>query len=219
MTLGLDRDVVIALSYAPSGARLRLTTLWRLDGAISAAMRGRDPMIGRIKLAWWRDALEALDVGPAPHEPTLQAVSEHLIPAGVSGAWLAVLASGWDRLIDPDLTDDLLARYAAERGGTLFAAAKKLLAASMPVDVMAAGEAWALVDLARHSRGESEADRALAFARARLGTAERWPAKLRPLAMLRLLAIRDSHAQPGSLELSGAPARMLRLLRYRLAGR
>ena len=46
---------------------------------------GREPLISRIKLAWWRDALEALDGGPAPSEPVLQAVAAELRANDITG--------------------------------------------------------------------------------------------------------------------------------------
>jgi phytoene synthase len=81
----------------------------------------------------------------------------------------------------------------------------------------AAGEAWALVDLARHCATPEDSDVALAAARERR-LPRRWPARLRPLGMLAMLAARDSEPARAPWEARGAPARMLRMLRHRLSG-
>ena len=83
MTPDLDPDRRLALAYVPAAARPAVEALWRLDvtlGAVLAA--GREPMIGRIRLAWWREALEKLDREAPPAEPLLQALAERVVPAG-----------------------------------------------------------------------------------------------------------------------------------------
>ena len=48
-----------------------------------------EPMLGAIRLAWWRERLEELDDGaPPPPEPRLQAVAYELLPRGVRGSEL-----------------------------------------------------------------------------------------------------------------------------------
>src|SRR5687768_12527122 len=113
--MDLDPDRILALSYVPAKRRAAVGTLWRLDSALGAALAGgREPMISRIKLAWWREALEKLDREPAPAEPLLQAVAEQLLPAGVGGAELALMEEGWAILASPEaLTPDELTAYAA----------------------------------------------------------------------------------------------------------
>ncbi len=66
----------------------------------------------------------------------------------------------------------------------------------------AAGEAWALIDLARHCATREDADVAVAAARERRGP-RRWPARLRPLGMLAALAARDSGPGPPALGAAG----------------
>jgi phytoene synthase len=216
VTPDLDPDRVLALSYVPAARRPALEALWRLDVALGAVLAGgREPMISRIKLAWWREALEKLDRERAPAEPVLQALAAHVLPAGVTGAELAELVEAWEVLLSSEpLTPEELALYAAARGRLLFLYSAGLLGGEGPAG---AGERWALVDLARHSN-EADAEAAIAAARAQPPT-ERWPVRLRPLGMLAALAARD--AEPGGprWELQGAPARMLRMLRLRLTGR
>lgn len=216
MTLDLDRR--LALAYVPVAARAAVEALWRLDvtlGAVLAA--GRDPLIGRIRLAWWREALERLDREPPPGEPVLRALAEHVVPAPISGAALAAMEQGWAILLsDAPLGREQLDAYAAARGGLLFRHSGRLLGLSDPA-VDAAGELWALVDLARRSASAADTRSALEAARARVDTAP-WPARLRPLGMLAALARRDLERGPGAWEAQGSPMRMLRMLRHRLTG-
>lgn len=217
----VDPDRALALSYVPSGMRPALAALWTLDARLGAALRsGGDRMIARIRLAWWRDALEALDRGPAPDEPVLAAVADHVLPLGVGGAALAGLEAGWSTLLEPELGPGQLAAYADARGGGLFTLSARLLAGSAPPHIAPAGEAWALTDLARHVRNATEAEAALAAARQRLAAVlPRWQPALRPLGMLAMLAARDALGQPGRPEPQGTPGRMLRMMRHRLTGR
>lgn len=210
----LDPDRRLALVYAPARIRPALEALWRLDVTFAGILAaGRDPMVSRLRLAWWREALEALDGQAPPPEPLLQSLSAHVLPAGVSGAELAAMAEAWEILLsDQPLTADEQARYAALRGGLLFDFSARLLGAS-DFPVAAPGALWALVDLARHSSGRDEARIAVAEPRGR------WPRALRPLGMLAALARRDADRLGRPWERQGSPARMLRMIRHRLTGR
>jgi phytoene synthase len=211
----LNPDITLALSYVPADRRPALEALFRLDVALGAVLAGgREPMISRIKLAWWREALEKLDRGKAPAEPALEAAARYLLPGGVSGAELAAMEEGWAALLsDALLTEEELATYAAKRGGLLFAYAARLLGR----EGEAGGEAWALVDLARHSGNAPDRDAALTAARA-WPLPPRLPPRLRPLGMLGALARRDAEADRPHWEAHGAPKRMLRMLLHRLTG-
>jgi phytoene synthase len=211
----LNPDLTLALSYVPVARRPALEALFRLDVALGAVLAGgREPMIGRIKLAWWREALEKLDRDKAPPEPVLEAVAAHVITAGVSGAELASMEEGWTALLsDAPLTEEELRTYAAKRGGLLFAYAARLLGG----EGEAGGETWALLDLARHSGNDLDRDAAVAAARA-LAPPRRLPPRLRPLGMLGALARRDAEPDRPHWEPQGAPKRMLRMLLHRLTG-
>lgn len=215
----LDPERLLALSYVPASRRAALRALWELDSALGAVVAGgREPLISRIKLAWWREALERLDREPPPAEPVLQAAAAHILPAGVSGAELAAMEEGWGVLLSTDLLSEAdLTTYAAKRGGLLFRFGATLLGGGESESVEAGGEAWALVDLARHSGNQADADAAIAAARRREGP-RRWPSPLRPLGMLAMLARRDAEAGRDGWEPAGAPRRMLRMLGHRISG-
>ncbi|HEX8126314.1 MAG TPA: squalene/phytoene synthase family protein [Allosphingosinicella sp.] len=214
----LDPDRVLALSYVPARHRPAVGALWRLDSALGAALAGGgEPMISRIKLAWWSEALERLDRAPAPAEPVLQDLEAHVLPAGVEGSELAGMEEGWAILANPEtLTPDELTAYAQARGARLFRLTARLLDDPLTA-VDQAGEVWALVDLARHCSTAEDSDIALAAARERV-LPSRWPSKLRPLGMLAVLAARDFDPARSPWEARGAPGRMWRMLRHRISG-
>ena len=170
-------------------------------------------MVTRIRLAWWREALERLAREPPPPEPVLQGIAAHGLPA----AELADMTEGWAVLLaEGPLDAAALDAYAAARGGALFRHSARLLGLpDHPVE--AAGRRWALVDLARRSADPGEAEAARAAA-ARAGVDPAWPKPLRPLGMLAVLAERDV-VRGAPWEEQGAPARMGRMLRHRLTGR
>jgi phytoene synthase len=179
-----------------------------------------EPMIGPIRLAWWRERLEELDKGAgAPAEPRLQKVEQELLPRGVSGQDLAGLEAGWLRLFDPFPWDSDTSEAIWLRGNLLFGIGARLL--GRPDETLqAAGGLWALVDIARHC--SDEGSRVMLLKQARgfaqgLGGA-RFARPLRPLSMIAALAVRDSRrGEP--FEAEGVPARAAAMLRHRLSGR
>ena len=176
----------------------------------------REPIVTRIRLAWWREALERLDREKAPAEPVLQGLAAHVLPT-VAGVDLAAMEEGWAQLVgEGPLDPDALHAYAVRRGGLLFSYSARLLGEPAPVET--AGARWALADLARRSSGAGEVQAAMSAARS-LEEPGIWPRTLRPLGMLSVLTRRDLERGAGSFERQGSPARMLRMFRHRLTGR
>ena len=171
--------------------------------------KAREPALGAIKLAWWRDRLEALDDGAAPPEPRLQAALAELLPRGISGASLAELEDGWAALLEPEVD---LARI-GNRGARLFAAAAGLLGANEP-SLDSAGRLYAIEQVRR--RGLAAEPPSPADALQRLA-GHRFARSVRPLTALAALAARD--ARRSSLEVEATPGRALALIAHRLTGR
>ena len=189
--------------------------------AITAA--AREPAIGAMRLLWWRDALVRLDDGQAqiPAEPLLGAIAATLLPAGLSGLSLSAIEEGWAALLDEaDPGHAEILAHAQGRGGPLFALAATLLGA-VPDDVVRAGEGWALADLGHRLRDGTARHFARRQAAERLDGVDirHWPATLRPLGLLVVLARADAAQPAGELRRQGAPKRLLRALAYRLTGR
>jgi phytoene synthase len=212
----------ILLAYAPASGRGALAALLALDDALATLLRTtRDPALGQIRLAWWREALERLDHAPAPAEPVLSAIARDVLPHGISGADLVPLVHGWEVLLEAEgLDDDALERFAEGRG-TLFQLAGRALGTAPGDPLTDAGRGWALADLAANLGDAAEA----AVARAKAGpllraaAGVRWSARARALGAMTHLARRDLCLAPGQPPPIGSPRRVARLLWHRLTGR
>ncbi|MFC3714177.1 squalene/phytoene synthase family protein [Sphingoaurantiacus capsulatus] len=204
-----DLDRYLASLYAPPAARTGLLALHALDLEMAEVARTTtEPMLGQIRLAWWREQLEGLDAGKRPAQPVLAAVADHILPAGISGASLEPLEDAYLALLEGDL-----AAYAVSRS-RLFEAAATLLGGDT-ANAKRLGEGWALVEAAR--RG-SDVDATLLNRAADLLAPA---ATARPLIGLAALARRDLAAlragrRPGH---RGSPGRQARLLWSIISGR
>ncbi|MBS0478429.1 MAG: squalene/phytoene synthase family protein [Proteobacteria bacterium] len=208
-----DPERALALSYAPADRRAGLTALFALDSALGRVLRTtREPMVGQMRLAWWREALTRLDRAPAPGEPVLRALARSVLPLGLQGETLSSLIDGWEPLLGT-IDERTTADHGRLRGAALFDQAALILGATGD-PTGEAGQGWALADLAGHLRDPVLAALARDAARPRLAhaAAHRWSRAGRPLGALAHIA---------RLDLIGpaAPSRVARLAWHRLTGR
>jgi 15-cis-phytoene synthase len=212
----------LVLAYAPAAGRGALAALLSLDDALAKLLRTtREPALGQLRLAWWREALEKLDAAPPPAEPVLQAIAAELLPRGVTGASLVPIVHGWEVLIEEDALDrGALQRFGAGRA-RLFGAAGAALGAAPGDPLELAGQGWALADLARHLGEPAEAGEARALAGPLLDQAgaARWSRNGRALGAMAHLARLDLAVPEDASVPHGAPRRVARLLWHRLTGR
>jgi phytoene synthase len=217
----LGADLGLALTYVPLRNRGALAALFAIDRAMGDVVRTtKEPMLGPIRLAWWRERLEELDEATsAPAEPRLQAVEREILPRHVTGHDIAALEGGWLRLFDPFPWSIETSEAIWLRGNLLFGLAGRLLREADD-QIQAAGGLWALVDVARHCSDASSREmllgQARAFSQGLAGAS--FTSKLRPLSMLTALAIRDcKRGEP--FESEGTPRRVAAMLRHRFSGR
>lgn len=212
VTANHDPEWALALSYAPADRRAGLAALFALDAALGQVLRTtREPMVGQMRLAWWREALAKLDTAPPPAEPVLQALARDVMPFGVTGKALARMVDGWEPLL-ATIDAQAIADHARWRGEVLFEQGGVVLGASG--DPLAeAGQGWALADLAGHLSDPAMAAQARAAAAPLLAVAagRRWSRAGRTLGALVHIA---------RLDLAGpaTPNRVLRLAWHRLTG-
>ena len=152
--------------------------------------RRRRAALGAIRLAWWREALDRLDVAPPPAEPRLQAVARELLPRGIRGQDLAGLEDGWAAMLDSAPWE---AAAIAARGRRLFAIGARLLGAS-DEELGDAGTVVALASAVRGCGDRDEAERLID--EARRVPRHRFARRLRPLTALAALARRDLERWP-----------------------
>jgi len=204
----------LALSYAPVRSRAALDSLFALDTALGNVLRTtREPLVGQMRLAWWREALEGLDASGAPAEPVLQALAAAVLPLGITGRALSGMVDAWEPLLG-DIGTASIDDHARQRGGALFATAGLALDAAPDDPVGDAGEGWALADLAANLSDPALSSEARKRAATLLTHARRlrWSRNGRALGALALVADRRLRGPV-------PPTFVLRLARFRLTGR
>lgn len=202
----------LALSYAPAGRRPAIDALFALDAALGRVLRTtREPMVGQMRLAWWRDALQGLDHAPPPGEPVLQALAANLLHLGVTGSELATMIDGWEPLLGEPVRQ-AVEDHGTFRGGVLFRLAGRALGGEAgPLTL--AGYGWALADLADNLDDVALAGLARDEARAAIEKVSRryWPRAERALGAMVLIAERRLTGRVGATFIP-------RLVRLRLTG-
>lgn len=201
-----DRDLIRL--YWPVELRPAFDALFSLDDALADVVaRANEPVLGAIKLAWWRESLEKLDHEPPPQEPRLRAVAADLLPRAISGKELAGMEPGWATLLDERPDNKLI----EQRGAILFQIGARLLGVS-DAGLSDAGALYAQIDVARRGiddgRSTANALGAIRFTR-----------RARPLSALAALASRDLRRRDVDWEPQATPGRAWALLRHRLTGR
>jgi len=169
-----------------------------------------DPNLGAIRLAWWRERLEELDLGKdAPAEPRLRAVASDLLPRGITGGELSRVEDAWLPLLQPVPWGTAQVDGLRLRGRVLFGIGARLLGAS-PTDAETAGELWSLNDGAAHCSDSNS--RNMLMREAVALAPSRAPASLRPLTILAALTAHDVRGRGGQMR------RGLAALRHRYRG-
>ncbi|BBD97975.1 hypothetical protein SAMIE_1014760 [Sphingobium amiense] len=173
-------------------------------------------MIGQMRLAWWSEVIDDAAGAKGRGEP----VADALRATGAIGApGLEAVIDGWEILtVEPDLGEGQLRDYAAGRGGGLFRALAG--EGDPPAWLIAAGQVWALWDLAGHVGDPALAQAALTLARGIVADAGegRWSRRWKPLRIAFALARQDVIAGRGAPP--GLPrSYALRILRIALVGR
>lgn len=113
----------LALRYAPAEWRDELRALLLLDVRLgSVVQRGSEPLLTRIKLAWWREALEKNADARPKGEPLLAEIST-LEAAGCRAiiASAIVLVDAWEEVADREAVDaEAVERHSAGRAEAVF---------------------------------------------------------------------------------------------------
>jgi phytoene synthase len=217
-----DRDRYLAVLHAPAAARAGLFALFALDLELAQVVASTtEPLLGEIRLAWWREQLDRLDTAPAPAQPTLAALKADAVPAGVTGRSLEPLEDAFlALLLDPAFDDIALDRYLRLRGGTLFAAAACVLGGNAATGA-ALGATWALGGLVRHGSPPAIALETLVVVAGRQGWTMPVERCLRPLLGLARLAQQDIAAVLADRAFAprGTAGRQLRLAWANRTGR
>ncbi|MEN9683991.1 MAG: hypothetical protein RLZZ427_1742 [Pseudomonadota bacterium] len=178
----------LALAYAPRAGRTIFWGLFALDARLAGIVRSnREPLLAQLRMAWWRDRLDAPIAPDGGGEPLLALLHNW----GEERAALTALIDGWEALLGAAPLDHAaLAEFAAGRAAACAALSRQLGHPEHADAAYRAGTNWAWADLA--ARVSHPDERAAAIAA--LGLAD-WgelalPRTLRPLAVLNALAHR-----------------------------
>lgn len=201
------------LIAAAGGGRDRAACLFALDNACAQVARTvHEPLMAQIRLAWWRDGLQAETALAQHRSPDMDAIRA-LDGFGGMRPHLIAMVDGWEELIlfDGADADAMLAAYARGRGDGLFAAFGGAAAGQA-----AGGAVWALWDLAGHLGDDALAGAALERARGMAATPHaRLPRMLAMMAGIARDDVRRGRGAPPDL----TPRLYLRLLRAQMFGR
>jgi 15-cis-phytoene synthase len=208
-SLGPDR--VIALAYAPLAFRSDFEALLLLDTALTNAVRAaREPMLARIRLAWWRDRLSVDEAADVSADPALRAIRLTIARHDVIRGHLEAMVNGWEILLEEwPLSEITLDAYARERGESLFLAAAECAGIAPDAAIRACGARWALADLACRCSDAVTAERARAGANKPLPRLDK---ALRPFSLLAGFARNDLSRDPLRRIPPGSPRRLLQAI-------
>ncbi|MDB5494747.1 MAG: crtB [Phenylobacterium sp.] len=133
---------------ADAQARADVVTLYAFDHELARAPKvSSNPLIGEIRLTWWREALDEIFEGrPVRRHPTAEALADVVGRRGLARASLEALIDARYRELDPApmLPAESLS-WARDTGGQAAVLAATILDPATDVEAArAAGSAWAL---------------------------------------------------------------------------
>lgn len=186
----------LALAYATRQSHPLFLGLFALDARLGGVVRqASEPLLGQIRLAWWRDRLVA-PPGPEHAGEPLLALLEMW---GELRSSLTALVDAWELLLEPEaLEAESLARFVDLRAKACVALARLLDIQTTDDRVRRAASGWAVADLAGKLSDPAEIVLARALAEKADWSPLRLPRSLRPFAVLYGLA-RRSKGQEGLL--------------------
>ncbi len=188
----LPMEQRLALSYSSKSASCAFLAVLGLDARLASVVRGaREPVLGQIRLAWWREQLgsRAMPKG----EPLLALMHE----SGLDYDALIALVDGWEGLLGEDaLSEDAVAGLAIGRSIAMGAAARILAGESAEQEARRAARGWALADIAARITEPLGKEAAIALAAREDWSRPRLAAELRPLLVLHGLGRRRPDGRP-----------------------
>jgi len=145
----VDPDRWISSRFiADPQARADVVALYAFDHELARAPRASsNPLIGEIRLTWWREALDEIFEGrPVRRHPTAEALADVVARRGLARAPLEALIDARYRELDAEPMGEAEAlAWARDTGGLAAELAATILDPATDVEAArAAGSAWAL---------------------------------------------------------------------------
>lgn len=134
----------LAIAYAPRRFRDAFTLLLEIDARLAALVaKSSEPLIGQMKLAWWRDAIAAEPDRRPKGEPLFERLG------AISGLSLepslTMLVDAWESLLVDPAGDAGRTEFAKGRSAAIFGSYASWVGSQD--DRCALGEQWALADV------------------------------------------------------------------------
>jgi len=152
----VDEDRWLASRFAPAQVRARLVAIYAVNYEIARVAESvREPGLGQIRLAWWREALEEIAQGAPPRsQPALSLYAQTMAGAPLPHApWELMIQAraGCDFEAAPFAEWADLEAYAEQTTGNVMRLALAACGAYDPSNGMAgqAARAWTYVGLMR----------------------------------------------------------------------
>ena len=194
----------LALAYAKGPVRPFLELLLNLDNRLAAIVgNGKEPLIGQMRMAWWRDVITKTAEQRPQGDPLLArltALDGTAIGDAVQAAMLK-LVEAWDMLLaNAAWTPDVLHAHAHAKAKAIFGGFADIMGVEVP-DAAAcihAGEYWAYSGLLQHCQTAAQYDAVSAALVAQVAP-HRLRRKMRPLAILAFAAQQEQDVQAGNL--------------------
>ena len=149
-----DYDRYLAALFAPAAARPHLVALYAFNYEIARTAESvSQPVMGQIRLQWWREAIEELYAGRTRAHEVVTALGEavrvHALPRALFDAVIDAREADLDEAPFADLAS--MQTYAEATSGHVMQLAARILGADGTMDAAAreAGIAYALTGLLR----------------------------------------------------------------------
>jgi phytoene synthase len=156
-----DADRWLASRFiADATARADVIALYAFNIELSGiAAAVREPLMGEIRLTWWREAVEAIIAGEPPRRhPVVEALSLAVRRRSLAAAPLQAMIEARFADLDGRAFDDAAAaqRYIDETAGAVIALAVAALGGGDAEALRPLAQAWGLAGLARIGRLPTE---------------------------------------------------------------
>ena len=105
----VDENRWLALRYAREDVRDRLVPLLLMQSELNRALRSAEPMLGQIRVQWWRDVIEGvLDGRKPPRQEVAIGVERSIFDRRDMALYLMDMLEAYDRRLSGDYEDDPL---------------------------------------------------------------------------------------------------------------
>ena len=184
----LPTEIELALAHTPSEQRDALRVAFELDQRLARIVAATtEPMLGQMRLAWWRDMLATAPEGRPSGDAVLDGIGRHW--RGHEEA-LSELVDGWEVLIVAEnLNGGDLKAFASGRAAP-FASILAGGSDDQAERILAAMSIYAFADLATGLSDQRERGLAIQYGMGRARPPLRLPNSAKGLRVLEALALR-----------------------------